>query len=197
VQSGSDSYGWEPVDGEVTTGGDDIPEVKLYPDKQKSTGKKGSGDEESDGGGNFGTLNIGVGNQGNPYLRGQIENGVTSEDLENEIGTSEVTFYDDDGDAKVYFITGNPGISAGIESSIESRVGDVVGFFLHSDVEKDGSNATYTIVAIRFGRLMDVQLSGKDKYLYVQPVLFAGPEVLTDEDAPNTGLRASRMYLAR
>jgi hypothetical protein len=191
---GTDDYGYNADLGEVSRSGDDVFEVKLYPYKLSGSDTT---QEEFEGSGNFGILNIGVENQGQPPVATQITSGVTGDDLEAEVGVPELEFYDESGDARTYTMTGNPGLKASLNSPLESRVGDVVGFFVHTGVTLNGSNAEYTIVGVRFGRLMDVRLNGKDKYLIVQPVLYSGPEIITDPDAPSTDLEVSRLMLAR
>ena len=79
--------------------------------------------------------------QGLLALRNQIQNGVTDEDLEMEVGTSNLTFYDDGGNPVTYNITGSPGLDGGLTDAIESQIGNVVGFFLHTNVVLSGSNA--------------------------------------------------------
>ena len=59
------------------------------------------------------------------------------------------------------------GVNGGVESSIQARVGDVVGFFVHSQLVQGGANATYTVVQIAFGRLMGVQLTGNPNNRYI------------------------------
>ncbi len=191
---GMDDYSFNADLGEVSRSSDDVFEVKLYP--YKLSGSETT-QEEFEGSGNFGILNIGVENQGQPPVAEQIEASVTADDLEAEVGARTLEFYDNDGNSQSYNMTGNPGLKASLNSPLESRVGDVVGFFVHTDVTLNGSNAEYKIVGIRFGRLMDVRLNGKDKYLIVQPVLYSGPDIITDPDAPSTDLEVSRLLLAR
>jgi len=62
------------------------------------------------------------------------------------------------------------------------KVGQVIGFFLHTNVVLSGSNATYTITQIRYGRVMDIRLTGppSQRGFFVQPVSYAGGEVRVD-----------------
>ena len=85
-------------------------------------------------------------------------------------------------------MTGNPGISGGLTEYVEQRVGDVVGFFLHDGVTMDGQNAEFNIVDIRFGRIMEIDLTGspKNKRLVIQPATYSGPGVLTNSAAPSS-----------
>ncbi|MCH7884500.1 MAG: hypothetical protein IIC01_04550 [Planctomycetes bacterium] len=183
--SGPDQYTFDSGTDTVSTGSDGIREIKLYPYDTAP--------------GNFGLLNIGTPNQGVPALQDHIENGVPPEDFEAEVGTAVLTFYDDDGNSTTYQITGNPGLKVALQSSIETQIGNVVGFFLHNAVTGTGANAVYTITEIRFGRLMDVQLQGppSGRGLWVQPVSFSGSGVNVAASAPSSGGLVGRMVIAR
>ncbi|MHC4800203.1 MAG: hypothetical protein ACYTF1_26480, partial [Planctomycetota bacterium] len=61
----------------------------------------------------------------------------------------------------------------------------------------NGSNAIYTIVDIRFGRVVEVHLVGNNKRIVIQPEAYQGPEVQTDPEAPHTNLEVARLMLAR
>lgn len=177
LASGPDQYGWNASAQQVTGGADGIKEIWIYPYGPDS--------------GNFGTLNIGVGNQGTPQIGEQIENGLNESDLVSEIGTANIVFYDGAGNPITYTITGNPGLSGGpgaLTSYIEARMGDVIGFFLHDQVSMQGSNYEYQIVDIRFGRLMFVKLTGSpaQKRVVIQPAVYNGPGIQTDPNAPSS-----------
>jgi Flp pilus assembly protein TadG len=189
---GGDQYGWDPDTETVYQGPDGIREVRLYPYPL-------AGDPDEWGDGNFGVLNIGSTDQGLQNLRDQIMYGVSAEDLEAEIGTSDPVFYDDSGNEITYEITGSPGLDGGLTDAIESVEGQIVGFFLHNDVILSGSNAIYFIVGVRFGRMMDINLAGPPdtRGLYIQPVIYAGGEVHVDEDAPSSGGLVGRLVLVR
>ncbi|MHC4675237.1 MAG: pilus assembly protein TadG-related protein, partial [Planctomycetota bacterium] len=143
-----DTYDWQKVNGEdnfgysgdtgVTIAPDNIPEIKIFPTKNEA-------------GGNFGTLNIGIDSQSTWELEEQIFNGVSREQLVDEIGTPMLTFKDEEGAPLSYTMTGNTGISAGIKDTVGECIGTLIGFFLYTEVVDNGSNAIYTIVDIRFG----------------------------------------------
>lgn len=189
---GGDNYAWHEDSGAVSSSTDGIREVRLYPYPLSGSGY-------SEGDGNFGVLNIGTGNQGVTAEAYQIENGVSATDFEMEIGTSDVEFYTDSGSAVSYDMTGSPGLEATLKAAIEPLVGEVVGFFLHDNVVLSGSNATYTIVALRFGRVMDIRLTGppNKRGFYIQPVSYNGGGVRIDKDAPSSGGLVGRIVLAR
>lgn len=188
--SGQDQYGWNG--NEVTSAADGIREVRLYPYPL-------SGGPYEDGDGNFGVLNIGTGNQGVEAEREQILNGVTAADMEMEIGTSTPSFYDDEGGALTYQVTGSPGMEATLQAAIGTMVGEVVGFFLHDNVVLSGANATYTISEMRFGRVMAIRLTGPPSLrgLYIQPVSYVGSDVIIDPAAPSTNGLMGRLVLVR
>ncbi len=192
LMHGGDQYAYNEEGGTITSAPDGIREVRLYPYPLS-----GSGYEEGDG--NFGVLNIGTGNQGVDAERVQILNGLTAEDMEMEIGTSEPTFLDGEGSPVTYDITGSPGLEAALKDVVSQIVGDVVAFFLHDNVVLSGSNATYTITSIRFGRVMDIRLTGapSTRGLYIQPVSYNGGGVRIDPDAPSSGGLVGLIVLAR
>jgi len=192
LAAGGDSYSYNESSDTVTRASDGIREIRLYPYPLS-----GSGYTEGDG--NFGVLNIGTGNQGLEAERQQILNGITPYDLELEIGTSDLTFYDDDGNPVTYDITGSPGLEASLKSTVSQIIGHVVGFFLHDNVVLSGSNATYTITQIRYGRVMAIRLTGSpnQRGLFVQPVSYTGGEIRIDPQAPSTGGLVGRLVLSR
>lgn len=183
--SGSDDHGFDYVAESVTGGSDGIREVNIFPYMNLP--------------GNFGILNIGTPNQGVPGLRDQIENGVSTADLESEVGTSELVFYDSAGSAVTYSMTGDPGMKSGLTTSLQSRIGDVVSFFLHSQAVGTGANAVYTIVQIRYGRLMAVNLTGppSGRGIWIQPGAYDGGEIIVSANAPSSNGLVGRLVLAR
>ncbi|UCE60835.1 MAG: hypothetical protein JSU63_03615 [Phycisphaerales bacterium] len=192
LAAGGDSYGYDENTGLVTPGADDIREIRLYPYPLS-----GSGYEEGDG--NFGVLNIGTGNQGVDAEVIQIQNGITPEDFVAEIGTSDLTFFDESGNSLSYDITGSPGLEVALQTPITELIGQTVGFFLHNNVVLSGSNAIYTITQMRFGRVMDIRLTGapNQRGLFVQPTSYAGPGVMIHEFAPSSNGAAGRIVLVR
>jgi len=192
LADGGDSYKWNDPSGPVSNAPDGIREVRLYPYPL-------SGNGYTEGDGNFGVLNIGTGNQGIDAERVQIENGVAPSDFEMEVGTSELMFKDEDGDPTTYDMTGSPGLEATLKSAIADQQGEVVGFFLHNNVVLSGSNAIYTITELRFGRVMDIRLTGppEQRGFFIQPVSYVGGGVRIDVDAPPSGGLVGLIVLAR
>lgn len=192
LAAGGDSYKWNEPSGPVSNSPDGIREVRLYPYPL-------SGGPYEEGDGNFGVLNIGTGNQGIDAERVQIESGVSPTDFEMEIGTSELIFKDDDGNSVTHDVTGSPGLEATLKEAIRDIQGEVVGFFLHDKVILSGSNAIYTITELRFGRVMDIRLTGppNQRGFFIQPVSYVGGGVRIDVDAPPTGGLVGLIVLAR
>jgi hypothetical protein len=185
VAGSTDNYQYNPETDQVGNGQDGAVEVRLYPDKLAP--------------GNYGLLNIGSPNQSTTTLEGQIISGVSASDVELEVGTSELTFYDANGDPLGYNMTGNPGLKAALEGDIKARVGDVVAFFVHDNVLNSGSNVTYHITGIRFARVMYVLLQGSspNRGLWMQPVSYNGPGVITVAGAPSSDGNAGHITLVR
>jgi hypothetical protein len=183
--NGPDVYEYLSDSESVATGPDGIPEINLYPFNVAP--------------GNFGLLNIGSPNQGVPALQDQIENGVSSDDMESETGASELVFYDEDGSPITYDITGSPGLKTALEGTIADRIGDVVAFFLHEGTAQQGANAVYTISSVRFGRIMDIELNGPPagRGLWIQPVSYNGGGVIISDSAPSSNGLVGRLVLAR
>ena len=149
--------------------------------------------------GNFGLLNIGLANAGVPGLSGQILNGVTAAQLADEIGTEEISFFDSTGNPITHQISGNPGVKVALKTDVQARVGDLIGFFVHSQLNQTGSNAVYTITKLRFGRVMEVVLNGPpaERRIVVQPSLYSDPGVRTDPQAGSSGGLVGQVYLVR
>lgn len=178
VAAGSDKYDYDSNTGNVSSGKDGVPEVDIYPANL--------------GPGNFGALRIKGGSQIT-----HIEDGIPPEDIEEEIGTEQLNFYDDHGKAVTYSISGDPGLKASLENSIKTRIGDVVAVPVHDVVSGGGANTKYRVVGLRFARVMRVSLQSGSKGLWVQPVSYAGPGVIVAPSAPSSGGVAGRFVLVR
>jgi len=183
--TGGDKFAYDADFDSVSSGSDGLREIKLYPYDLAP--------------GNFGLLNIGSGNQGVPSLQAQIVDGVSPADYEQEVGTSVLTFQDSNGSTASYSITGNPGLKASLETSLQGRVGSIVGFFVHDSVSDGGANATYNITGIRWGRVVAVSVNGpeSERGLWIQPVILAGDGVILSSTGSSTGGLTGRVVLAR
>lgn len=202
MQEGDDLFGYD--DGDIKSVADGVREIWLFPEKLSGGEKDKKGEDEdegedNDGAGNFGILNVGNPSNGVPLIEQQILHGVTRDDLMREIGQEEIRFIDEDGAPVTHAVSGNPGIKAGMKDALEAKLGEIIGFFVHSEVTGTGSNAVFTIVDIRFGRLMEVDLTGsmKSKRVVVQPVSYAGSIVITAPNAAPTDGMVSQLMLVR
>lgn len=188
--SGPDEYGYDKLTESITNSPDGIPEVKLFPNKEQGNG--------NDGAGNFGILHIGSGSNGVPILRDQILNGIAPEEFVDLTGEAMIKFYDYDyGNQLSYEINGNPGIKVGLKDAMEQKVGQAVGIFLHNAVAGTGSNTVFTVIGMRFVRVMDMDLNGNDKAIMVQPIPYYGQGVQTSPNAPGTDKLIGTLELVR
>ena len=189
LAEGQDQYSFD--DPGVSTGQDGIVEIRLFPYPL-------SGDPDG-GSGNFGFLNIGNPSESGAVEKEQILYGITEDEAAAEFGSETILFYDDDGGPLEYAVNGSPGLVATVESEISTRIGEVIAFFLHSDVVESGSNAIYTITNIVYARVMDVRLTGAlaNKYFYVQPVTYGGSDIIVGPNSPNSDGTKGRIVLVR
>ena len=174
-------------------------EIKLYPWKWPELPNM----DGSDGSGNFGTLTVGLGSQGTLFLEEQIRSGISAQELIDAFGTDELVFYDDEHTAetgpRIYNIPGNPGVSVGMKDTVDARVGDVIGYFLHKGLVQTGATAYYKICGIAFGRVMDIKITGgpSQRSLVIQPAAYFDEWVRVDDAAPSTNGRLGHVSLVQ
>jgi hypothetical protein len=191
---GDDNYSFDPETGQILEVPDGIPEISIFPEKQKTT--------EEDGAGNFGLLHIGNTNQGVTEVAEQISYGLQQDDVEREFGDSEIKFFNDSGDPLTYIIGGTPGAKNSLvqlEDNFRSRLGTVIGFFTHVAVTETGANSDFTLNSMQFGRVMMVNASGSvngSKAIVIQPVAYMGSEIITG-DQGSVHQTAGRIQLIR
>jgi len=201
--SGPDAFSFDVTGDMVNGSSDGISEIMLYPWKWTTLPEANYNGTDSEGAGNFGTLTIGLGSQGTSFLEGQILEGISAQELIDCFGTEELVFYDDEYTAetgpRIYNGPGNPGLSAGMADAIRARKGDIIGYFIHNGVVMNGSNATYYICGIAFGRIMDIRLTGgkNHRQFVVQPAPYFDEWVRVDENAPSTGFRLGHVSLVQ
>lgn len=196
--NGPDEYGFDSNTGETSLIPDGIHEIKLFAEKLGP-----SEDPDNDGAGNFGVLHIGSGSLGTSTIVNQIENGISADDLIDMTGEPMIKFFNQVSAEPVvysavsYDILGDPGLKTGMENAMQAKVGKVIGFFIHDGVVQTGSNATFNIVGMRFGRVMSIELHGEDKAIVIQPVPYYGPDILTSPHVPSTGRLLGTLQLVR
>ena len=163
--SNSTSYGFQdqhrynPAFGTVTSGTDTLPEVNIYPDANSSLPP-----------GNRGTVDIGAAGNSTNDLKRQIQYGVNASDL-SYFPNGELKF----NSQGILYLNGDTGISAGIESSLQSIIGQVRAIPIFISVSGPGNNAEYTIVKFVGVRVMAVKLTGgpTQRYVRIQPAPYS------------------------
>ena len=195
--NGTDEYGYDPDTGDIQNVPDGVPEIKLFPEKLGPSTDAADGE----GAGNFGILHVGAGSIGTSTIVEQILNGITKDDFIALTGEPMIEFYSQASgtpityDAVSYDIYGDPGLKVGLEDAMQQKMAQKVGFFLHSTVSGQGSNTVFDVVAMRFGRVMAVELHGGDKAIIIQPVSHFGPDILTSPYVPPSGRLIGRLEL--
>jgi hypothetical protein len=156
----SDLYSYNPATGAVSAGSDGIYESKLYPTSNGSPG-------------NWGTVNIGVSNNGTSTLGAQILNGITPAQLSAWAATfpGHVIKFSSTTTPPSLSLSANPGISAGIKSDLDAIIGQTRLIPIYSAVSGNGNNTSYTIVKFAGVRVMASNFQGNPKYVVVQPAL--------------------------
>lgn len=162
-----DNYGYDSETGEVTAGGDGIPELNLYP---------GAGADQLPPG-NFGTVDIGSSNNSTADIARQILYGVNGDDLAYFGGRLE---FGPDG---TLVLNGDTGLSAGVKDELEAIKGHPRAIPIFTEVSGNGNNSMYTIVAFAGIRIMDVRLTGKMslKHVIIQPACVVDSTALADD----------------
>ncbi len=207
---GPDEYSYDSDSESVLPFPDDNPEIRLFPEQLGPSPHGGQPDDEGAGAGNFGLLHIGSsqGALGTSTIVRQIADGISADDLTDMTGEPMIRFYEQVSGTPVtynavcYDVLGDPGIRAGVEDAMMDKIGEVVGFFLYRSVTEQGSNAVFDIAGMRFGRVMQVELSGSVgrttmKAIIIQPVCYYGPDILTSPYVPSTDREIGRLELVR
>jgi Putative Flp pilus-assembly TadE/G-like len=154
----TDNYSYSPVGGTygtVTSGSDGVPETSVFPVNNSDPG-------------NWGTIDIGVSNNGTSTTKSQIANGITPAQLDSEFPPSGVV-------TSPHVYSANPGISAGIKSDLAAIIGKPIAVPLYSTTSGNGANATYTVVGYAAARIVAVSLTGNPKYVVIQPAFDTDP----------------------
>lgn len=197
LKHGKDNYSFN---GAVSQASDQVPELVMYPWKWKSAG----GIMGEVGTGNFGTLNIGQSSNGSPTVVAQINGGgIRPSGLISTFGTTTLTFYDDTHTAatgpNIYWVNGDPGLSATFQTALQGQIGNVFGFFLQRGMEGTGNGTRFAISGIFYARIMAVDLNGGSNMLglIVQPVGHTDAWVVTSPGAPSTSRTLGRIRLVQ
>jgi Flp pilus assembly protein TadG len=178
-----DQYTWNPTTQTVSSGADGVTESVLYP--------VGSGSP-----GNWGTINVGVSNNSTSILAAQIEYGITPSQLAT-FPNSTISLDYSLSPPSITF-SGNPGISAGIESALEAIIGQPVTIPIYDINGGNGNNAWYRVIEFAPVRILAVNFQGNPKYVIVQPALVRDP--LAVAGTPQTSWTQGglvQLYLSR
>jgi Flp pilus assembly protein TadG len=182
--STQDSYFWSPAPtSAVSAGPDGVHESIAYP--------VGSGNP-----GNWGTIKVGVSNNSTSTLSAQITGGITPAELATF--PNGVIQLDTTQSPPSITFSGNPGISAGIQSALTSIIGKPVTMPIYDQTGGNGNNAWYRVVEFACVRIMAVNFQGNPKYVVVQPALVNDPTAIAGDPQPswtNGGL--VKLFLSR
>lgn len=148
---GTDVWKYDSKTKAITAGSDGVREVKLFPTKGNSPG-------------NFGTVDIGDANNSTADIARQILYGPNKADFDKMGGKIEL------GSGGTLVLQGDTGISAGVKDEMTSIKGQprVIPLY-QAPVTGNGNNSRYTIVRWAGCVILDVQLTGGNKYVTIQP----------------------------
>jgi Flp pilus assembly protein TadG len=175
---GPDAWTYDPNTHTYAPGSDGVHEVNLYPTKGNSPG-------------NFGTVNLGQSNNGTPELERQILYGPNATDMAAFGGQIAL------GADGTLVLPGNPGISAGFKDDLASIRGQLRIIPLYQSVTGQGANTYYTIVAFVGMTILDVDLTGNNKHVTIQPEYVADVTAMTGGTASNSFFVTKPLRLTR
>jgi Flp pilus assembly protein TadG len=171
--TGPDAWTYNATTQAYSSGGDGIHEINLYPTKGNSPG-------------NFGTVNLGQANNGTPILERQILYGPNAQDL-SAFPNNEIAL----GSNGTLVLQGNPGISAGFAADLTSIRGQPRIIPLYTLVAGQGANTYYTVAAFAGITILDVNLTGNNKHVTIQP------EYVQDGTAVTGGSNNSSYFVTK
>ncbi len=177
-----DNWAWtkdenNPDQGTLGPGSDKIPEINLYP-------------EGIDAPGNRGTVDIGSNDNSTADIARQILNGVTEADLAHHGGKLQF----ENGEI---LLNGDTGISAAVKAQLEAIVGETRIVPVFSAVVNPGNNCQYTIVRFVGIRILDVQLTGINKSVTIQPAMVKVTGGIPGSGPPQSNFVHSGVWLVR
>lgn len=155
----------------VYSGGDGLYESSLYP--------VGSGS------GNWGTVRIGVSNNSTSVLSNQIQYGVTTDQIAAASPTG-CSLQLGSGTA-ILKLGGNPGVSLGIRSALDSLVGQTVIVPIYDPAQSggNGSNYMYGIVQFAAMTVLHNYFNGVHSGVIVQPALVSDSTAILGSPQPS------------
>jgi hypothetical protein len=161
--NGDDNWTYDEDTGEVESGGDDVQETKLFPETAE-------GNHITPG--NFGTVDIGHDGNSAADLSRQITDGISADDLDYIGGDLQA------GDS----LSGDTGLSAGIKEELESIIGQERTIPLYDTVAGNGETTQFHIVGFAGIRIVEVNLTGQNKYLTIQPAVVVDGSSIGNDD---------------
>jgi len=176
---GSDDYSWNEANKTVSNGSDGIREVNLYP----------YGPQELPPG-NRGTVDFGSSSNSTADLKRQILYGLNENDLSYFGG--EITF-----ENGPLTLNGDTGLSAGIKTQLTEIIGQPRAIPIFTEVSGPGNNAMFTVVRLVGIRILDVRLSGKNKYVIVQPAIVSSAHAIPGGETISTGSVVTKPMLIK
>lgn len=176
-QVGEDQYAYS--NGQVMKNHkDNIPEVKLYPNKEGICEYPGTP-------GNFGTVDIGFNNNSADDLYRQIVHGVNHAELQALDGL--VMEQGADGKFRKW-LNGDTGVSNTVKEALAAIIGQPRLLPLYDTIQNPGENCMYEIVGFVGVRVMDVKMTGAlaDRHVVVQPCFVTDSRAVIHPDAPHS-----------
>ncbi len=168
--TGPDNWTWNTTTKTVSSGGDGIKEINMFPGTVGASG-------------NFGTIDIGSSNNSTNDLKRQISQGVSGNDLSYLGGKFEL------GSNGTLSLNGDTGISAAIGAELSQVIGKPCVVSLFTTVSGNGNNAYYTITKFVGIRIVEVKLTGNPKRIMVQPAIVTVNAVI-----PSTTETSEQVY---
>ncbi|MBN2295468.1 MAG: hypothetical protein JXM70_23765, partial [Pirellulales bacterium] len=154
--------------GEVSPGSDGIREMVMFPEKEQGSTITP---------GNFGTVDIGNTGNGAPDLWRQIREGPSAEDL-SHYDNNEIKL---DPETGTLLLNGDTGITASMKTPLNEIIGHPRTIFLYESASGQGNNTWFTIVGFVGIRVVDVQLTGNNKYVLIQPSMVSDPSAIVGD----------------
>jgi Flp pilus assembly protein TadG len=192
----SDQWSWDAEQEKLVPGSDGVLECNLYPqrgadddDSRPGRGDKGASAKKSPAG-DRGTVFIGTAEYNKSHFVRQILFGITMSDWAFHNGG--LTF-DENGEIR---LQGKRSIDPSLGIPLATVRGETRIIPIFSKVDGHGEDTVYTIVAWAGVRILDVQLTGPDKRVLVQPAAVTTGGTVTGDMARSFYIN-SRVYLAK
>ena len=190
---GSDDWTYDENTGNITAGGDGIPEIRMFGgddenNNNNNNNNNNGGNDAQVAPGNFGILDIGAANNGEPDVARQIEQGPSADDF---------SYHNDElavgSDGLPLPLNGTTGLKASMQSSLEDVMGQNRVVPLYNPVTGNGANAQFNIIGFVGVRILSFELTGGDKHILIQPAPIIDTTVITGSTTNTNfgGMRAA------